>query len=186
MVAHLVRWQFTVDDYHRMAQAGILGEDDRVELIEGEVVKMTPIGRRHASCVIRTNETFVKAFNDVAAISVQNPVVLDQYTEPQPDFALLRRQPDFYASRLPTPADVYLLVEISDKTVEADRRVKVPLYAKSHVTEVWLVDVEQETITVYRDPSPDGYRTARVARRGEHIAPLAFSDRPIAVSDVLG
>ena len=186
MEAHLTRWQFTADDYHRMAQAGILGEDDRVELIEGEVVRMTPIGRRHASCLIRLTEYFVRTYSDGAAVSGQNPIVLDPYSEPQPDIALLRRQSDFYASSLPTAADVFLLVEIGDTTVEIDRRVKVPLYAKNGIVEVWLVDLEQETITIYRDPSPHGYRTARVARRGEQIAPSVFPDRPLAVSDLLG
>lgn len=186
MVAHLTRWQFTVDDYHRMAEAGILGEDDRVELIEGEVVKMTPIGRRHASCVIRVTKGFVRTFGDVAEVSPQNPVVLGNYTEPQPDIALLRPRPDLYASNLPTPADIFLLVEIGESTVEADRRTKVPLYAKSAIAEVWLVDLEQETITIYRDHSPNGYRTVRLARRGEQISALVFPDRPLAVSDILG
>ncbi|MBI2864712.1 MAG: Uma2 family endonuclease [Chloroflexi bacterium] len=185
VVQYARRW-FTVEEYHRMAEAGILGEDDRVELIEGEVMQMTPIGRRHASCLARLSELFYGAMRGAAIVWPQNPVDLGEYSEPEPDLAILRRQPDFYLSGHPTPADVYLLIEICDSSVEPDRRVKVPLYARGGIAEVWLIDLEQETITVYHDPSSGGYRTARVARRGEQIAPSAFPDRPLPVSDILG
>ncbi|MBI2863480.1 MAG: Uma2 family endonuclease [Chloroflexi bacterium] len=169
-----------------MAEAGILGEDDRVELIEGEVMRMTPIGRRHAACVKRVAELMFDTFRREANVGVQDPVVLDEHSEPQPDITLLHRRPDYYAACEPTPADVFLLIEVADSSAEADRRLKVPLYARSGVPEVWMVDLVQETITIYLDPSPGGYRTARVVRRGEHISPSAFPERPLDASDILG
>ena len=186
MALPLTRRRFTASEYHQMAQAGILTEDDRVELIDGEIVQTTPIGRRHAACVDRLNRLFADNLGHAVQIRVQNPVRLDEHSEPQPDVALLRPRPDFYASGHPTPADVLLLVEVAETSVQVDRQGKAPLYARSGVPEVWLVDLEQDTITVYRDPAPGGYRTAWMVRRGERLAPLAFADRELAVADVLG
>jgi Uma2 family endonuclease len=186
MAVLLVRRRFTADEYHRMADVGIFNEDDRVELIEGEIVEMTPIGSRHAACVDRLNELLVQHFAGVALIRVQNPVRLSDDSEPQPDLALLRRKADFYASREPTPDDVILLVEVADTSLEYDRRVKVPLYAHSGIREVWLIGLERETVTVYQDPAPSGYRTIRTLRRGDRLAPAAFADRELAIADILG
>ncbi len=186
MAIHLPRRRFTVEEYHRMAEAGILGEDDRVELIEGEITEMTPIGRRHAATVKRLIKLFVSAFGNNAVVGAQDPVVLDEHSEPQPDIELLHPKADFYASGHPMPEDVFLLVEVAYSSADPDRRVKVPLYARNGIAEAWLVDLEQETITVYRDPSPDGYRTVRVFRCGEQIAPAAFPDRSLAVADIMG
>ncbi|MBI4320141.1 MAG: Uma2 family endonuclease [Chloroflexi bacterium] len=186
MALYLPRRRFTVEEYHRMAEAGILGEDDRVELIEGEITEMTPIGRLHAATVRRLNKLFISTFGSDAVIGVQDPVILDEYSEPQPDIELLRPKADFYASGHPTPADVFLLVEVAYSSADPDRRVKAPLYARKGIAEFWLVDLEQETITVYRDPSADGYRTARVFRSGERIFSAAFPDRSLAAEDILG
>lgn len=186
MVTRLKRRRFTLEQYHQMGEAGILGEDDRVELIDGEVVEMTPIGSRHSGCVIRLNRLLLKLCGDDATISPQNPVDLGQHSEPQPDFAVLHPRADSYSSEHPTAADVLLLVEVADSSADPDRRVKAPLYARSGVPEFWLVNLERETITVYLNPTAKGYRTARVARRGEAIAPAAFPNRPLAVADILG
>jgi len=185
MALELRTHRFTVDEYYRMAEAGILTEKDRVELIEGEIVDMTPIGHRHALCVSLMTELFAVGFRDVAMVWAQNPLRLGQRSETQPDLTLLRRRPDLYATRPPTVGDVLLLIEVSDTTAESDRRVKVPLYSRTGVPEVWLADLEHGTITVYLDPTPDGYRAARVLRRGERVAPTAFPDRALAVSDLL-
>ncbi len=185
MALELKRRRFTVEEYHWIARVGILREDDRVELIDGEVLEMTPIGRRHASCIARLDHILGHELGDAAVIWPRNPIRLSDYSEPQPDLTLLRPRPDFYSTVEPSPSDVLLLIEVSDTTVEYDRRVKVPLYARHSVPEVWLVDLEQDTITVYRDPNADGYRTVRVVRRGEAVAPSAFPDRPLAVSDIL-
>lgn len=186
MALHLTRRRFAVSEYHQMAEAGILGEDDRIELIDGEVTEMTPIGRRHAGCVNRLTQLFVKTFGDDAVVTVQNPVVLSENTEPQPDLAILRPRPDFYAERHPTPEDVLLMVEVAETSADLDRRIKAPLYARNGISEAWLVDLEQETVTIYRDPAPGGYRTVRVVRRGEQLAPLAFPQRPLAIASILG
>ncbi len=185
MAVDLRRRRFTAEEYHRMGRAGILGEDDRIELIEGEIVEMAPIGHRHAGCVKLLNRAFYRLFGDVAVVSVQDPVHLSEESEPQPDLALIRPRADLYASGHPTPREVLLLIEVAETSAETDRRIKVPLYARSAVPEVWLVDLEQETITTYVDPAADGYRTARVVRRGEQVAPTAFPDRPLAVADLL-
>ena len=185
MALELTRRRFTAEEYHWMARVGILGEDDRVELVDGEIVEMTPIGHRHAACVNRLAELFSLTLGNAAIVSVQNPVRLGQYSEPQPDLALLRRKPDFYASGHPSAEDILLLVEVADSSAEPDRRVKIPLYARGGAPEVWLVELDQETVTVYRDPAPDGYHTVRVVRRGEQVAPAAFPSHSLAVSDIL-
>jgi Uma2 family endonuclease len=186
MAVLLIRRRFTVDEYYRMAEAGILTEADRVELIEGEIVEMTPIGRRHAVCVDSIAELFIRIFVDVARTRIQNPIRLNEHNEPQPDVSLLLRRPDLYTSGHPTPEDVFLVVEVADTSLVMDRRVKMPLYARSGIPEAWLVDLEAEAIFVHRDPGPDGYRTVQAVRRGETLAPLAFPDRPLAAADILG
>lgn len=182
----LRRHRFSVDDFHQMAEAGILSDNDRVELIDGEVVEMAAIGPRHLAGVARTNRLLVQRFSDVAIVSPQSSVRLDEHNEPQPDFALLRLRPDYFATELPTPQDIFLIIEIGDSTAQLDRRVKLPLYGTSGVTELWLVDVTADTITVCREPFGQGYRNVRTYRRGDHIAPLAFPDRAVAVTDILG
>ena len=186
MAVSPVRRRFTVDEYYQMARAGILHEDDRVELIEGEILEMTPIGRRHAAGVMRISSLFWERFRDGAAISVQNPVWLDARNEPQPDVALLRPRVDFYEAGLPGPADVLLIVEVAETSAALDRRVKLPLYARCGIPEVWLVEMSKQTVTAHRDPGPGGYKTVWTVRRGEAIAPLAFPDRELAVADMLG
>jgi Uma2 family endonuclease len=186
MTAHPTRRRFTVTEYHQMGKAGILTEDDRVELIDGEIIEMAPIGRRHQACVDRLTLLFVINAGNLAQIRVQGPVRLSEQTEPQPNVALLRPRPDFYASGHPTPADVLLLVEVAETSTRYDRRVKMPLYARSGIPECWLVDLDQATFTVYRDPTPTGYRTVQTVRRGERLASLAIPDLELAVADILG
>jgi len=186
MALHPTRRRFTVAEYHQMAEASIFAEDDRVELLEGEIVEMSPIGRIHAAEVIRLTELFVRTFGEAVHVSVQNPIQLAEDTEPQPDMTLLRRRHDFYASAIPGPQDVLLLVEVADTSVAFDRQVKMPLYARSGIAEHWLIDLNQETVTVYRDPGPGGYRSTQVIRRGERLAPLSFPDCELTVDSLLG
>lgn len=179
--------RFTLDEYHRMGAAGILSEDDRVELIQGEIVEMTPIGPRHAGTVDATARAFASRLGEQVIIRVQNPVVLaaDQ-SEIQPDVALLRVRADLYRGAHPVARDVYLVVEVADASAERDRRVKVPLYARAGVPEVWLVDLNAERVEVHREPASGGYRRARGFDRGESLTVEAFPDVPIAVVDLLG
>ncbi|MBI4504649.1 MAG: Uma2 family endonuclease [Chloroflexi bacterium] len=186
MAVQLTRRRFTVDEYYRMAEAGILGEDDRVELIDGEIVEMVPIGDRHAGCVDYLTNVLARLLGEEAQVRVQNPLRLSRYSEPQPDVMLLRPRPDFYRSGHPTPGEVLLLIEVADTSVDLDRRVKVPLYARHGIPELWVVDLAEGTVTVYRDPAPDGYRVAQVLRRGEQLQPAAFADLAVPVADIIG
>ncbi len=186
MTLQMTRRRFTVDQYYRMAEAGILTEDDRVELIDGEIIEMPPIGPEHAWRVDRLTELLIRTFGDVAYVRVQNPVRLGVYSEPQPDLALLRRRPEGYSSAHPTPEDTFLVVEVAQTSVAFDRDVKAPLYARSGIGEFWLGDLNQQTVTVYRDPTSSGYRNSRSLRRGDRVAPQAFAERELAVDDILG
>lgn len=177
------RHRFTVDDYHRMAAAGVLGEDDRVELLEGEIVDMSPIGARHAACVNRLTRLLTSRLGDRAIVAVQNPVRLSDLSEPQPDVAVLHDRANFYAEAPPGPGDVVVLVEVADTTPAFDRGVKAPLYGRAGVAETWVVDLEAEAIDVFRGPGPDGYAEARRAGRGER---LGIAGVEVAVDEILG
>jgi len=183
----LVRHRFTVDDYHRMAEAGILGEDDRVELIEGEIVEMSPIGRRHQACLDRMTALFSTRLAGRAIVRIQGPVRLSHFSEPQPDLVLLRPRADYYASVDAGPDDVLLLIEVADASLAYDREVKTPLYARAAVAEYWILDLQYDRLLVFRDPDPGAGRYSRVDQlaRDERIAPLAFPDLEIRVADLL-
>jgi Uma2 family endonuclease len=151
--------RFTVDEYYRMGEAGIVGEDDRVELLDGQIYVMSPIGSEHASCVDRLTRLFVRRAGDDAIVRIQNPIRLDEASEPEPDLALLHPRDDAYASDHPGPADVMLVVEVADTSLQFDRDLKRPLYAAAGVPVVWLVDLDGQTIHVYSTPSGDHYET---------------------------
>lgn len=181
----VTRRRFTVDEYHRMGEAGILHEDDRVELIRGEIVQMTAIGSRHAACVARLNELFVRGVSGRAVVWPQNPVLLLPDSEPQPDVVLLRRA-DFYASRRPEGNDVLLLVEVADTSLRYDRRVKLPLYAERGIREFWIVDLEGQCVDVYRQPTGEGYRQNSRITRGTPLSPETFPDIVLSIATILG
>ena len=182
------RRRFTVDEFERMAEAGILTEDDRVELIHGEIIQMSPIGRRHMAVVNRCAGAFADAFaRRRVIVSVQNPVRLgDEFEEPQPDLALLRPREDDYESTKPEPPDIFLVIEVADSSLTYDRQVKLPLYAQAGIGEAWLLDLEGEALEVHRQPGPRGYALVRRYRRGERVAPEALPDLEIAVEQLLG
>jgi Uma2 family endonuclease len=186
MAVRVSRRRFTVDEYRRMLEGGILAEDDRVELINGEIVEMAPIGSRHAACVKRLNNLFSRQVGDRAVVGVQDPVRLDEYSEPQPDLTLLRPRPDYYAGGHPGPEDVLLVVEVAETSAEYDRQIKVPLYARAGIREVWLVDLAASAVEVYREPTPEGYRQVRRFGRGETLSPEALPDINLALDDILG
>jgi Uma2 family endonuclease len=186
MALEVRRRRFTTAEYHRIAEAGVLSEDDRVELIEGEILEMNPIGSKHASCVKRLTRLFTEKLGDKVIVGVQDPVQVGEYSEPQPDVALLRSRPDFYAAAHPRPNDVLLLIEVADTTLEYDEQVKAPLYGHSGVHETWLVDLERDVLMVHLDPSPTGYERVRVLRRSDFVRPSAFPHLEIAVAGVLG
>jgi Uma2 family endonuclease len=170
-----------------MGAAGIFSEDDRVELIEGEVIRMSPIGSRHAACVDRIVNALLGRFAGHGVIvRVRNPIRLDEYSEPQPDVALLHPRDDFYAGEHPTPADVLLLVEVADTSIEYDRVIKVPLYARAGIPEVWLVDLTKETIELYAQPLNGAYQTSRQAARGESLTSSSIPTLTSSAESILG
>jgi Uma2 family endonuclease len=181
----VLKRRFTVEEYYKMAEAGILCEDDRVELLDGQIVEMTPIGSRHAAAVDRLTRLLSHLVGEAALVRVQNPIRLSQHSEPQPDLALLKPRSDFYAHAHPSPKDVLLVVEVAETSVGIDRKVKIPLYAKAGISEVWLVDLE-ERVEVYRKPSSQGYGETQRPRRGRSLSPQALPELKVSVSDILG
>jgi Uma2 family endonuclease len=179
----VARRLFTVEEYHRMAEAGILGEDERVELIEGEIVQTAPIGPRHAGCVINLNQLFVTRLGGRAIVSPQNPVVILPRSQPQPDLVLLRPRPVSYSRELPASQDVLLAVEVADTTVRFDRIVKARLYARAGISEFWLCLAADGLVEVHRGPSADGYADVTQYGPGHTVSPLAFPDVSFAVTD---
>lgn len=186
MSVEMKRRLFTVQEYHLMGEAGIFGENDRVELIEGEILEMAAISPRHASCVRRLIGQFRQIPEKIAILDVQNPIQLTERTEPQPDVVLLQPRADYYATAHPIPSEVLLLVEVSDSTVDFDRDVKVPTYARSLIQEVWLVDLVENCLEVYRQPGPNGYSLMLKFWRGQQVAPLAFPDLELSVDFIFG
>lgn len=179
------RW-FSVEEFDRMIRSGILTEDERVELIEGEIVKMSPIGKFHAACVIRLTTVFTRLFGQLALVSVQNPVQLDDFSRPQPDVALLKPRDDFYAQSHPAPDDILLIVEVADTTAASDRAVKVPLYARAGIPAVWLVDLQRDLIEVYARPVNGAYQQSHEARRGDTLTLESLPVFKLGVDEILG
>jgi Uma2 family endonuclease len=178
--------RFTVDEYQRMGQAGVFHEDDRVELIDGQVVEMTPIGPGHGSCVNRLTALFAPLAGGAATLSVQNPLVLAEHQEPQPDVALLRHRADGYQAGHPRASDVLLVIEVADTSVESDRQTKSPLNARAGIAEAWLVDLPGDRIEVCRDPVAGQYTSARSASRGDMLTPLRLPAVTFSVDAILG
>jgi len=169
-----------------MAEAGVLSEDDRVELLDGEIVQMSPIGIPHASSVDRIAELFRRRLVGRANIRVQGPIVLDRFSQPQPDVSVLALSADFYARAHPRPRDVLLAIEVMSSSRGYDRTLKLPLYARAELREVWLVDLKAQTIEVYTRPALRGYRAQTTVGRGRVLSPLAFPRMRFRVSEILG
>jgi Uma2 family endonuclease len=186
MSVQLAKRYFNATEYYRMAEAGILTEADRVELIDGEIVKISPIGSRHAACVKGLNQLLPQRMGATALISVQDPIRLNDFSEPEPDVALLRPRRDRYAQAHPNPADVLLVIEVADTTAMSDRNVKVPLYARAGIPEVWLIDLTQDLIEIYAQPAGGIYQMQRQARRGEQLTADTLPQLSLSVDDVLG
>ena len=181
----LNRHRLTVDEYHRMAETGVLAPDARVELIEGEIIDMAPIGTRHGSAVLRLTHLLNRACGDQAILSVQGALRLSPRSEPEPDLMLLRPRADYYAAAHPGPADVLLLIEVSDSTARYDREIKLPLYARHGVAEVWIVDLEAGVLRCHSRPQGGAYAdTAETGTPGS-LTPLALPGVAIDMGGVL-
>lgn len=176
---------FTVKEYDQMGEVGLF-DNERVELIRGEIIKMASIGRRHAACVNRCNNVFAYKLGGKALICIQNPLSLDNTSEPEPDVMLLKPKDDFYESGHPQPTDVLLLIEVADSTIDSDRELKIPLYAEDGINEVWLVDINSACIEVYRSPSTEGYQEIQKFYRSQNLSILAFPDVNITIDEILG
>jgi Uma2 family endonuclease len=186
MAAEPIRKLFTTSEYYTMLEAGILAADDRVELIEGEIWRMAPIGSRHAGCVTLLDRLFQRNVGDGALVRAQHPLRLDDYSEPEPDIVLVHYRDDFYVHAHPAPADAFLVIEVADSSTEYDRRVKVPLYARNGITETWLVNLDKSVLEVYRNPAFNSYKDVRHLRAGDQVSPLAFPELTLDVAALLG
>jgi Uma2 family endonuclease len=178
--------RFSVKDYYRMAETGVLPPNARVELLNGEIIDMSPIGPFHGGVTTYLAELFTAAAHRRWQTRVQNPVRLDEASEPQPDIVLARPTPDFYRKRHPQPDDVFLLVEVSDSTIESDHAEKLPAYGRAGIAEVWIVNLNGLTVEVYREPNFTGYGSKTILRAGQQAVPLAFPDAVVDVAELLG
>jgi Uma2 family endonuclease len=187
MAQRVLRGPFTVDVYQRLGELGVLGADARVELVDGQVVEMTPIGDRHASVVRRLIHLFARTLIDLALFDVQNPVVLGERDAPQPDLTLLKppSRPDGYRHH-PRARDILMVVEVADTTLASDSDVKIPLYARAGIPEAWLVDVVGERVLVYQEPAGGRYTSVRAFSHGARIALRCFPRITFLVDDILG
>ncbi len=168
-----------------MADAGIFTEDDRVELVEGDIITMMPIGARHAACVTRLAQRFIRSLGDDVIVSVQNPLRLDEATEVLPDIMVLRFRPDFYADAHPTAEDVLLVVEVAESSLAYDREVKVPLYARHGIPECWLVNLQDDVVEVFRRPAGRGYKEMRVFEKGDTLTAESLPNVHVPVQEIL-
>jgi len=164
----------TVEEYMRMGEAGVFAPDARLELIEGEIIEMAPIGPPHASTVSILNRLFVRQSGDDAFVWIQNPMILGERSMPQPDIALLKSRVDDYSTRHPVPADILLAVEVSDSTLAFDLKRKAPLYARFAVVEYWVVDVNTPAVIVHRQPSANGYAETFTASGDDEVVCAAL------------
>jgi hypothetical protein len=199
MVVQVDRKRFTTNDFRRMLESGILQEGEPYELLDGEVIRKTDypaypfsqativgIGKRHAASTKRINAVFADRLRGQAIVGVQDPVHLNEYSEPQPDISVLKLNPDFYLSAHPKPDEIYLLLEVSDTTLELDRTVKLPLYAKAGICEVWIVNLRDGQVEVYRSPAGDTYSAAQVFSAGQRLTIAGLPEVSITVDEILG
>ena len=180
------RRRFSVGDYYAMAEAGVFEPGERVELIEGEIYAMAPIGPRHGDSTDVLGNELKERLGRVVRVRVQGPLHLDDGSEPEPDLLLLRPHSDRYRGRHPTPGDVLLLVEVSDTTLVFDRSRKLPVYALAGIPEVWIVNLVDGQIETHAEPSDGAYRNERVHGAGQEVAPRAFPECFLSVDEILG
>ena len=182
----ITRKLFTVDEYHRMWDAGIFPEDKRFELIRGEILEMPNAKPPHSGRVNRLNHLFITRLGGSVIVSVQNPSSIDDYSEPVPDVSLLKPRADFYMETHPTPEDVLLLIEISHTTLRFDTRIKAPLYAEAGIREYWILNIPKNVLEVRSDPADGLYTRHEILKHGQTIAPRAFPEVAFSVDEILG
>lgn len=178
------RYRFTTQEYERMGEIGILGEDDRVELINGEIIQMSALGNKHVRCVNRINRLLVPALSEQAIVSIQNPVVIPEHNEPEPDVAVLKPEAENRDSN-PMSEDVLVLIEVSDTTLAYDRDVKLPIYARAGIPETLIADLNGQVVVRHTEPDDQGYRATKTFRRGDSIEFTMLPSLTISVDDIL-
>jgi Uma2 family endonuclease len=179
------KYPLTINHFQKMIETGIFDEDEHIELIEGELLVMAPIGPVHSSQTRKLNRLFSQSVGDLAIVDIQNPIVLDDNSEPEPDMALLRPRDDFYETATPRTHDVLLLVEVADSTLSYDKNTKIPLYARHGIPEVWLINVPNKQVEIYLKPSPEGYRKILLPEKHEQISPTLLPTVSVKVSDII-
>jgi Uma2 family endonuclease len=180
-----IRHKLTVTDYYRMGEVGIFHEDDRVELIEGDLIDMAPIGSKHASTVSCFERLLIKAVEDKAIVYGQNPLKLSNLSVPQPDIMVLKPSPDDYFNDLPQPDDVLLLIEVADSSINFDRKTKLPLYASAFIPEIWLIDLNAKTLERYTQPNGESYTQCEILNQQDKITLTFLPDLTIELGQVL-
>ena len=184
MGVELIRHRFTTKEYYQMIEAGILTEQDRVELIEGEIVEMSPVGFRHAAMVKRLIKVLSPHIDDNVILGVQDPIHLPNNSEPEPDVVLVRARDDFYDQGHPEPEDILLVIEVSESSFGYDFDVKIPLYGQVGIPEAWIVNLQDDELLVYTQPSEIGYKQQLRLRKGDEVSPPALPI-PLPVADIL-
>lgn len=186
LTAALPHRKFTIEEYHNFIETGVFKSEERIELWEGEFVEMSPIGMRHAACVNFLIEFLRDILGKSVIISPQNPIVLNDFTEPQPDIALLRRREDFYRNENATAADVLIAMEIADTTLKYDRETKFPRYAASGIAEAWLIDLENDRVEIHGEPNEFGYSLVKILHRGQTAESTVLPEIKITIDEILG
>lgn len=186
MLVNLDKHHFTVSEYERMGETGFFAPDARVELIEGEIIEMSPIGSRHAACVDVTALSLMKQTGEFAIVRIQNPIVVNDFSEPQPDISLLKYRPDFYREAHPRPDDILLVIEVADITVHYDRNVKVPLYARAGIGESLLFNLPDDRLEYFSRPDRGVYQVNRIINRGERFESTSVPGLTLDVEILLG
>jgi Uma2 family endonuclease len=185
MMPQPVPLRFTVDDYYKMIELGILKDYEKAEIIEGELIKKMPIGDRHAAAVDFLNRFFIKSVSDDVLVRIQNPARLSDYNEPEPDIVLTDLN-KYNGRRHPRPAEIILIVEVSDSTLKYDRDTKLSLYAEAEIYEVWIVNLQNDIIEVHQNPSNGIYQLAKIFKRGEKVQSQVLPNLTLEVDKILG
>lgn len=180
------RLRFSVDEYYKMIELGMLKDYEKAEIIEGELIQKMPIGKKHAACVEKLNELLRDKLGKSVSLRNQQPVKFDDYNEPEPDLAILKRREDFYSKATPTPKDVLILIEVSDATLKYDRDKKLPLYAEAEVKEVWIVNLQNEIVEVHTRPSVGLYQIVKIYSRSEVVKSEILPNLDVKVDQILG
>ncbi|MEO6872022.1 MAG: Uma2 family endonuclease [Chthoniobacterales bacterium] len=185
MSAEVATYRFSVEECDKLGEAGIFDEDDRVELLDGEIIVMSPIGSQHAGVVMRLNAILSRRLGDRVLLNPQNPTMVDEFSEPQPDIMLLKPRADFYTTKHPGPEDILLLIEVSDTTLSYDRGRKLRKYAESNIGEAWIANPKNMTIEQFREPAGRAYAHTTSHHRGESISVAALPER-FTVEELIG